>query len=206
MRILLTLLILSAASLALACAREERPETPFKTFETYIKALKKKDTTTMKLLLSGETLKAHEQEAKAMGVTVDEIVKRESIFAEGQKVVEFRNEKIDGESATLEVKNAGDKWETVFFLLENGKWKIDKKGYTDQLIREIEKDNQIFDEQNNIDPFPPAGNMSSPPPIGTPTPSTSSEVATPPSVERRQPREGRESREERRESNTSRER
>jgi hypothetical protein len=162
MRILLTLLILFAASLALTCAQEQKPETPFKTFETYIKALKKKDTTTMKLLLTAETLKAHEQEAKAMGVTVDEIVKRESMFAEGQKVVEFRNEKIEGERATLEVKNAFDQWETVFFLLENGKWKIDKKGYTDQLLREIELDNRNFDEQNNFN-SPPPGNSSFPP-------------------------------------------
>jgi len=198
MRILLTLLILSVASLALACAREQKPETPFKTFETYIKALKKKDTTTMKLLLSAETLKAHEQEAKAMGVTVDEIVKRESIFAEGQKVVEFRNEKIDGERATLEVKNAFDQWETVFFLLENGKWKIDKKGYTDQLLREIEQENDNFDEQNNINAIPFGGNP--PPPIGAVTPSASNGLGTPSSVERR------ESREVMRESNTLRER
>jgi hypothetical protein len=86
-----------------------------------------KDTTTMKLLLSADTIKMHEQEAKAMGITVDEIVKRETIFSEGQKVVELRNEKIDGDKATLEVKNSMGRWETVYFIRENGDWKIDKK-------------------------------------------------------------------------------
>lgn len=92
--------------MGLGCAGEQKPATPLETFKTYTKAQKKKDTTTMKLLLSAETLKAHEQEAKVMGVTVDDIVKREAIVGETQTSVEFRNEKIDGERATLEVKNA----------------------------------------------------------------------------------------------------
>ncbi len=59
----------------------------------------------MKLLLSAETIKMHELEAKAQSVTVDDIVKRETLFSEGQTTVKLRNEKIDGETATLEVEN-----------------------------------------------------------------------------------------------------
>jgi len=138
----------------LACAPDQKAATPLETFKTYTKAQKKKDTTTMKLLLTSETLKAHEQEAKAMGTTVDDIIKRESIVGESQTAVEFRNEKIDGERATLEVKNSFGSWEKIFFLLEGGEWKIDKKGSADNLMREIEEENRKADEINNINSLP----------------------------------------------------
>lgn len=101
----------------------------------------------MKLLLSQETIKMHEQEAKVQNVTLDDIVKRETLFTEDQKSVEFRNEKIEGDKATLEVKNSFGMWETVPFVREEGAWKIDKKGFATQMIQEIEQNNnQKIDE------------------------------------------------------------
>ena len=96
----------------------------------------------MKLLLSAESIKMHEQEAKVQNVTLDDVVKRETLFSEGQKVVEFRNEKVEGDAATLEVKNSFGSWETVPFLREDGDWKIDKKGYADRLMQEVEESTQ----------------------------------------------------------------
>ena len=55
-----------AAFLISGC--EQKPATPLETFKTYTKAIKAKDTATMKLLLSDATLKMHEQEAKAQNV------------------------------------------------------------------------------------------------------------------------------------------
>ncbi|MGI8409247.1 MAG: hypothetical protein ACR2M8_05140 [Pyrinomonadaceae bacterium] len=129
-----------------ACSGETTPSTPIETFKTYTKAIKQKDTTTMKLLLSAETLKMHELEAKAQSVTVDDIVKRETLFSEGQTTVKLRNEKIDGETATLEVENSFGAWETVPFIKEDDVWKIDKKGYADRLMQEIEQNNQQLDD------------------------------------------------------------
>ena len=100
----------------------------------------------MKLLLSAETIKMHELEAKAQSVTVDDIVKRETLFSEGQTTVKHRNEKIDGETATLEVENSFGAWETVPFIKEDDVWKIDKKGYADRLMQEIEQNNQQLDD------------------------------------------------------------
>ena len=133
------ILIFSIVSMVGACAGEQKPATPLETFQTYTKAIKKKDTTTMKLLLSSGTIKTHEQEAKAQGVTVDDIVKRETFIDENQKTVEYRNEKIDGDKATLEVKNSYGSWETWPFVREDGVWKIDKQGYADRMIKEIEE-------------------------------------------------------------------
>jgi hypothetical protein len=132
-----------------ACSGESRPETPIETFKTYITAVQKKDTTKMKLLLSSESIKMHEQEAKSQNVTLDDIVKRETLFTEGQKVVEFRNEKVDGEKATLEVKNSFGTWETIPFVREDGEWRIDKKGYADRLFQDVEQNNQQMDDLIN---------------------------------------------------------
>jgi hypothetical protein len=131
------------------CSGESKPETPIDTFKSYITAVKQKDTTRMKLLLSSESIKMHEQEAKAQNLTLDDIVKRETLFTEGQKVVEFRNEKVEGEAATLEVKNSFGMWETIPFVLENGEWRIDKKGYADRLFQDIEQNNQQMDDLIN---------------------------------------------------------
>lgn len=141
--------VLLAGLVFAGCGGESKPATPLETFKTYTKAIKAKDTTTMKLLLSNETMKMHEQEAKAQGVTVDDIVKRETLFSEDQRSVEYRNESINGDRATLEVKTAGGKWETVPFVFEDNQWKIDKKGYIDEFIRDIEQRNQQQDDTIN---------------------------------------------------------
>lgn len=146
MRFLSGLIIFTILFISISCA-ESRPATPIETYKAYTKAIKEKDTTTMKLLLSQETIKMHEQEAKAQGVTLDEVVKRETLFTPGQKMVKFQNEKIDGDKATLEVENSFGSWETVPFVKEDGNWRIDKKGYANQMIQEIEqRQNDVFNQ------------------------------------------------------------
>src|SRR5688500_113450 len=120
-----TIIFLFSLLLLGSCAGEKAPATPLETLQTYTKAIKQKDTATMKLLLSTDTLKMHQLEAQAQNVSVDEIVKRETLFTEEQKTVKFRNEKIEGDTATLEVENSFGSWETVPFVKENGEWKID---------------------------------------------------------------------------------
>jgi hypothetical protein len=151
MHSILSITIFAVALFAVACgdAGEAKPATPLETFRTYSKAVKQKDTTAMKLLLSSETLKMHEQEARSQGTTVDEIVKRETLFNESQTQVQYRNEKIDGTNATLEVKNSSGNWETIPFVFEDDQWKIDKKGYADRLTREIEEEMQRAEDRIN---------------------------------------------------------
>jgi hypothetical protein len=148
MRILFLSLLLSIAIFSAACAGEQRPDTPLESFKAYVTAVKQKDTTRMKMLLSSESIKMHEQEAKAQNVTLDDIVRRETLFTEGQKTVEFRNEKIEGDKATLEVKNAFGTWETIPFVRED-KWKIDKKSYAERMMQDFEQNNQQVDDLIN---------------------------------------------------------
>jgi len=151
MRFCLLLFCLTLTFGANGCSKEDSPATPLETFKTYTKAINQKDTTTMKLLLSSESIKMHEQEARAQNLTVDDIVKRETLFSEGQRKVEFRGEKIEGDKATLEVKTSYGTWETVPFVREDSVWKIDKKGYADRFIQDIEQENQRVDEMMNQD-------------------------------------------------------
>ncbi len=144
--------IISMSALLFACGGEQRqPSSPLQTLQTYAKALKKKDYTTMKLLLSSETMKMHKQQADAQGVTVDDIIKRETLISEGQTSVEFRNEKIDGDKATIELKDAYGQWQIIPFVREENEWRIDKKSYADQFLNDIEQQNNALDEQINRD-------------------------------------------------------
>jgi hypothetical protein len=128
-----------------ACSGERQPATPLETFKTYTKAFKQKDVASMKVLLSKDSLKLNEQEAKAQGVSVDEIIKRETLFNPDQTTVEFRNEKIDGDKATLEVKGPSG-WETVPFVREDAVWKIDKKSWADPILRQEEESKGHLDD------------------------------------------------------------
>lgn len=153
MRIWSNLLLFSVAAMVFACG-EPRPATPIETFKTYTKAAKQNDVTTMKLLLSDSTLKMHEQEAKAEGSTVDEVIRREALIGDNQRTVEYRDEKIDGDKATLKFKNEYGVWEMLPFVREDGVWKIDKQNYANQMIKDIEEQQkQAFgDDNSNTEP------------------------------------------------------
>jgi hypothetical protein len=147
------ILVFSILSLAITCGAS-KPATPLETLKTYTKAIKQKDTSTMKLLLSKATIKMHEEEARVQSESLDDIVKRDTLFDESQTTVEYRNEKVDGEKAALEVKTAGGFWQTVLFVREDGVWKIDKQGIVDQMIKDMDESNRKLDERINGTPTP----------------------------------------------------
>jgi hypothetical protein len=150
MRFWPAIIIFSAFLLLVSCAREAKPLTPLDTFKTYTQAIKKKDITTMKLLLSEASRKMHEAEARAKGVTLDDVMRTEKLFTENQTSVEFKNEKIEGDKATLDVKNSEGKWQTVPFVREEGVWKIDNQGYANQIVDDIEEQQRkAFDLMNS---------------------------------------------------------
>lgn len=149
MRFYRTFLILISALFFACNSGAPKPETPLDTLKAYMQAIKKKDTTEMKLLLSKGSLKMADDEAKAQNTTVDEIIKRETLFTETQKTVEFKNEKVDGERATIEVKNSFGQWDTVPFNKEDGAWKIAKERYMEEQLKKNEEEMRRMDEQFN---------------------------------------------------------
>lgn len=149
MRFYKVILIISAAVSMFACAPEPKYLTPFDTLRSYTQAIKKKDTTAMKLLLSDASIKIAEQQAREQNKTLDDIVKNETLFTENQNRLEYRNEKIEGERATIEVKNSYDSWDTVAFVLEEGVWKIDKQEMANQKLQENEFDQEELEKRIN---------------------------------------------------------
>ena len=138
--------LLFFAAFLLACGEREKLSTPFETLRAYTQAIKKKDTTAMKLLLSDASLKMAEQEGKAQGRTLDDVVKNETLFSQSQTQLKFRNEKIDGDRATIEVENSFGSWDSVPFVREEGVWKIDKQALANQMLQQNEADQKRLDE------------------------------------------------------------
>lgn len=102
--------------------------TPTAAFTAYYEALKRKDANAVKNLFSKGTLNMMEERAKRGKTTLDAVM-QEGMEEAGKDIPpelpETRNEKIDGDQATLEVKNdKQDKWETVTFVKEDGQWKL----------------------------------------------------------------------------------
>jgi hypothetical protein len=188
MRLYRTFLILISA-LFFACTATSAPktETPLDTLKAYMQAIKKKNPTEMKLLLSEGSLKMAEEEARARNTTVDEIIKRETLFTETQKTVEFKNEKIEGDRATIEVKNAFGSWDIVPFNREDGEWKIAKERYVEEQMKKTDEEMRRLDEQFKQQSVPDfnngSGNPAAPPTFSTPAPmppaSGVPDVATP---------------------------
>jgi hypothetical protein len=98
---------------------------PTATFKAFFEASKKKDSVAMKKSLSKSTVEMFDKLAKEQNKSTDEMLKGLDKDGKEEKIPETRNEKITGDSATLEVKNdKTDKWDTLPFVKEDGEWKI----------------------------------------------------------------------------------
>jgi hypothetical protein len=107
---------------AVACSFGSSPTATFKAF---IEAQKNKDVAGIKKRLSRKTLTMVENSALAQKKTDDQAIADDFPAAQAQKAPETRNEKITGDSATLEVQyEAGKEWQTMHFVKEDGDWKV----------------------------------------------------------------------------------
>ncbi len=139
------ILVLLLVGIFAACANKPKLETPLDTLKTYTQAIKKNDVKTMKSLLSDASLKMSEKEAASQNVPLDEIIKRETLFNGTQTSLTFRNEKTEDDKATIEVENSFNSWDTVFFIKEDGVWKIDKQGAANQMMQQMDQQNKQLD-------------------------------------------------------------
>ena len=97
---------------------------PSETLEAFNEASNKKDVEAIRNLLSQRTLEMVDKKAKEEGKTFGDLIKEE----DGMPPIEtpeIRNEKISGETATIEIKNGvTGAYNTLPFVKENGVWKI----------------------------------------------------------------------------------
>jgi hypothetical protein len=116
--------MLSLALTALAAACQGAGSSPTATYKAAYDAVKKKDTAAFKKLITKKDLQEIEDEAKGANKTSDEMLKEVMDTFKLPGSAESKDEKIDGEKATLQVKNDKDQWDTVNFVKEDGQWKM----------------------------------------------------------------------------------
>ena len=112
--------------------------TPTATFKAFYEASKKKDVSGMKKTLSKGTLDMFDKLAKEQNKTTDEMLKDVDKDDKSEKMPETRNEKITGDTATLEVKNEKtNKWDSLPFVKENGEWKIALDKFLEDMMKSL---------------------------------------------------------------------
>jgi hypothetical protein len=121
----LTLALITFA--ALACSKGGN-STPTATFQTFYNAVKNTDVNAIKSVMPKKNLDQAENEAKAKGIAFDDALKVELKRMSTRlpaTMPEIRDEKIEGDKATLEFKD-GEDWEKVGFIKEDGGWKLSR--------------------------------------------------------------------------------
>lgn len=119
---LLTITLVVFALFVAAC-NKSAGSSPTATAKAFYDAAKAKDIQGMKNAMSKKSLEMMEAFAKMGGKTLDESLK-EPNASKQPPTFEARNEKITGDTATIEVKDEQGKWQSMPFVKEGGQWKI----------------------------------------------------------------------------------
>lgn len=128
-----------------ACSRIEEPLPlpggPTATLKKYVEASQTNDIEAMKQQLSQASLELMRKSAEKRNMSVEEILKQGSaVPIEGMPDV--RNEKIEGDTANVEVANdtTGEFDVRIPFVRENGSWKIALDKYVEEILRKTTED------------------------------------------------------------------
>lgn len=90
----------------------------------------------MKKSLSKGTLDMFDKLAKEQNKSTDDMLKEVDKDDKSEKMPETRNEKINGDTATLEVKNdKTGKWDPLPFVKEDGEWKIALDKFLEDMLK-----------------------------------------------------------------------
>ena len=113
---------------------------PTATAKAYYDAQKAKDVQGMKNTLSKSSLALMEEMGKMGNKTLDESLKESD--QSQPATFEARNEKITGDSATIEVKDKEGKWQTMPFVKEDGRWKMAVDQAFEKAMQQLDKEIQ----------------------------------------------------------------
>ena len=132
--------VIVAVLLVVAISACKFGSSPTSTFKAFWESQKNKDVAGMKKTLSKASMAMMEKGAKQQNKTVDQAI-TEGFNAPGakyDKIPESRNEKINGNDATLEIQDeTTKKWETMYFVKEDGDWKIALDKTVEELLKKV---------------------------------------------------------------------
>lgn len=129
--------MLLAVSLVFAgCSQEQRASSPTAALSAYVAAQQKGDVEAMKRLLSKSSIAFIETNAKVQGKTIDDVLREETRIRIAALPV-TRNEKIEGESATVEVRDdSTGQFDLVYpFVREDGGWKLARDKQIEAILK-----------------------------------------------------------------------
>ena len=128
-------LVWLAAFLLFAGCGSNQPAagSPGDVLRQYVAASQRQDVQAMKSLLSKSSLVYIEEKARPLNLSVDDVLRKET-EVKLQSAPETRGEKIEGETATVEVKNpATGAFDIKYpFVKENGAWKLARDKYIEE--------------------------------------------------------------------------
>jgi hypothetical protein len=146
MKLYKNILIAICTLVFMACQTAAPSVSPTEVFKAQNEARKKKDGATMKANLSKVSIELMDKTAKTLNKSVEEILVMEPAGVKAPENFEYRNEKIEGDTATVEVRTAGiEQWSIVPFVKEDGRWKI----ALDKLIEDAKQAMQESMENSN---------------------------------------------------------
>ena len=132
-------LIALCAFVFLACNQAAPTASPTEVFKSQNEAQKKKDGATMKANLSKASLEMIGKVAKSQNKSIDEVLAMDVPGVKQPDKLDFRNEKIEGDTASVEIKAADtEEWAKLPFVKEDGRWKI----ALDKLLEETKRAQQ----------------------------------------------------------------
>jgi uncharacterized lipoprotein len=124
MKVYQTIIVALCAIFVIGCSSMSQAKGPTDVMKTLYEASKTKDVEAVKKSISKGTLALFEESAKAQNTTVDELLRKDE-GAPFKELPEMRNEKIEGDTATIELKSmTTNNWETVPFVKEDRIWKL----------------------------------------------------------------------------------
>jgi hypothetical protein len=97
---------------------------PTETMKAYYDAAKRKDIAAVKKFLSRGTMQIMEDLAKGQGKTVDQMFSENAGRDAQMPTPEFTNEKVNGDTATLDINAPGKPVVTMQMVKEDGEWKL----------------------------------------------------------------------------------
>lgn len=116
-------LALALSVLAVACSKSATTG-PTDTLKAYYDAAKRKDIEAVKKFLSRDTRQLMEDIAKGQGKTLDQMFKEGADRDAQMPTPEFTNEKINGDTATVDINTPGRPMVTMQMVKEDGEWKL----------------------------------------------------------------------------------
>lgn len=115
---------------------------PTETLKAFSKATKSKNAETIKGFLSEGSMKMIEKSAKEQNKTVEQILTEGEDGTNGKEPV-IRNEKINADTATVEVRNeVFGRYDEMPFVKEDGVWKIAFDKFMEAMVKKINEDQQ----------------------------------------------------------------